>query len=179
VAAGPRATAPVPARIAEMAVEELEERHADALRDLLERCTDYFELVFGHPPGPAERQSVFIALPEGKAYDDKFTFVFVFQERLVGLIDLIRDHPEPGEWWLGMLLLDPSQRSLGLGSESYCAFERWAAASGARALNVSVAGINTGALRFWRRLGFAEVDRRRAVRLGVRVDDLVVLRKEL
>lgn len=34
------------------------------LRDLI-REPDYFELVFGLPPGPAEVQSAFVVLPDG------------------------------------------------------------------------------------------------------------------
>lgn len=60
-----------PARVAELEIQSLEKKHADALAEHFDRCTDYFETVFGHPPGPAERQSTFIALPEGKTYEDK------------------------------------------------------------------------------------------------------------
>jgi RimJ/RimL family protein N-acetyltransferase len=172
-------TTPAPTEIAELRIEPLHERHADALKDHFERCSDYFETVYGHPPGPAERQSTFIALPEGKTYDDKFTFVFLFEDRLVGDLDLIRDYPEPGEWWLGILLLDPSIRSLGLGADIFARFSSWTAENGARAIRLAVATRNAQALRFWNRLGFAEIDRRHRVKLGVWEDDLIVMRRLL
>lgn len=42
-----------------------------ALVALFKDCADFFELTTGLPPGPAEVQSLFTALPEGKTYRDK------------------------------------------------------------------------------------------------------------
>ncbi|HEV8194786.1 MAG TPA: hypothetical protein VGP82_25320 [Ktedonobacterales bacterium] len=65
---------------------------------LPERSADYSELVMGLPPGPAEAQSLYIDLPEGKGYEDKLLLgVFTGERRLVGVLDAIRDYPEPGE----------------------------------------------------------------------------------
>lgn len=171
-------TAP-PKRIAELAIEPLGEDHADGLVDHFERCTDHFELVFGHPPGPAERQSTFIALPEGKTYDDKFTFVLLFEDTVVGDLDLIRDYPESGEWWLGVLLLDPSIRGLGLGSDLVAVFSSWVKENGGRALRLAVATQDADALRFWQKLGFEEIERRTNVRQGSKDNELVVLRRHI
>jgi RimJ/RimL family protein N-acetyltransferase len=172
-------TTPPPTRIADLAVEAIDERHADAIAEHFERCSDYFELVYGHPPGPAERQSMFIALPEGKTYDDKFTFVLLFEDRVVGDIDLIRDYPEPGEWWLGVLLLDPSVRGLGLGTMIVEAFSDWVADNGAKGLRLAVATQNVEGSRFWRSLSFTELERRTGVRQGTRDNDLIVMRRAL
>lgn len=168
-----------PSRLAELEIEALNEKHADALAEHFERCSDYFESVLGHPPGPAERQSTFIALPEGKTYEDKFTFVFLFEGKVVGDLDLIRDYPEPGEWWLGILLLDPSIRSMGLGRDILEAFSSWVAANGGRAIRLAVASRNTEALRFWLKLGFVEIERRADFPLGAWSDDLIVLRRPI
>ncbi|MPZ68108.1 MAG: GNAT family N-acetyltransferase [Actinobacteria bacterium] len=169
-------TAP-PERVAELEIETLDAKHADALVEHFERCTDYFETVLGHPPGPAERQSTFIALPEGKTYDDKFTFVFIFESKVVGDLDLIRDYPESGEWWLGVLLLDPSIRSMGLGSDILEAFSNWVAENGGRAIRLAVASKNPEGLRFWQHRGFVEIERKENVPLGVWRDDLIIMRR--
>jgi GNAT superfamily N-acetyltransferase len=81
-------------------------------------------------------------------------------EDLVGVIDAFRDHPAPGDWWLGLLLLEPRERGQGLGRSVYHQFEAWAAAQGAITTWLSVVEQNQRAYDFWGRLGFEEVERR-------------------
>ncbi len=63
-----------------MARVPLREEHADSLTRLFEKSQDYFELVQGAPPGPAEVQSAFSSLPEIKTYEDKIAFVILDDE---------------------------------------------------------------------------------------------------
>jgi GNAT superfamily N-acetyltransferase len=149
-----------------------------AVQDLCERCADYLQLITGLPPGPAEAQSLFVALPEGSSYDDKALIgVFVAPDvELIGVIDAVRDAPEPGEWWLGALLLDPAHRHHGLGTRLIHALETWVAALGGRAIYLSVVEQNTQALAFWRRLGFVEVERHQPQLFGVRESVAIVFR---
>src|SRR5262249_12683756 len=135
-----------------------------AVQALLERSADYAELVMGVPPRPAEAQSLYIDLPEGKGYADKF-LLGIFsgrkgEQRLVGVLDAIRDYPEPGEWWIGLLLLEPEQRGHGLGERAFRALEHWAGARGASGIRLAVLEHNVRAKRFWQRLGFVELERR-------------------
>lgn len=78
---------------------------------------------------------------------------------LVAALDLIRDAPGPGAWWVGNLMVDPAQRRRGLGERTYQACERWMISQGARSVDLCVQEQNPGALRFWSRMGFAEVER--------------------
>lgn len=145
---------------------------------LMERCADHAELVMGVPPGPAEAQSLYMGLPEGKGYEDKLLLgVFTAERQLVGVLDALRDYPEPGEWWIGLLLLEPEQRGHGLGERIYNTFERWVATQGARAIQLGVVERNTAGERFWRRLGFVEVRRTPPWRLGVRENVSIVMRR--
>jgi GNAT superfamily N-acetyltransferase len=145
---------------------------------LLERSADYSELVMGLPPGPAEAQSLYAGLPEGKGCEDKLLFgVFTGERRLVGVLDAIRDYPGPGEWWVGLLLLEPGQRGRGLGERVYRVFERRAGTQGARGIRLAVLEQNTGAEPFWRHLGFEEVERKPATRLGALMSVPIVMRR--
>ena len=145
---------------------------------LLERGADHAELVMGLPPGPAEAQSLYIDLPEGKGYDDKLLLgVYTDIHELVGVFDAIRDYPEPGEWWAGLLLLEPAQRNHGLGERIYRAFERWAGTQGARGIQLAVVEQNVAGERFWRRLGFGEVRRTSPWHVGVRDNVSIVMRR--
>jgi GNAT superfamily N-acetyltransferase len=146
-----------------------------ALQALLERSRDFFELVYGHPPGPAEAQSLFVGLPEGKDYDDKFLLgLYNDAWTLVGVIDAIRDYVEPGRWALGLLLIDPSRRGARLGREAYEGFERWAAALGARLVRIAVQRQNEAARRFWEGIGFAAVESKKML-TGILDSDVDVM----
>ncbi len=143
------------------------------LQDLCERCAGAMqqnaglqpglslEHILGLPPGPSMAQDLARALPPGKEYDDKFLIgIFAGPQELVGVLDVIRDYPTQGEWWLGVLMLDPARRGKGLG-ESVCrAVEQWATNAGAHYIRLGVAVQNTRAHQFWKRLGFEELERR-------------------
>ena len=149
------------------------------LQSLFEQSSDFFELTTGLPPAPAEVQSLFVALPEGKTYDDKHVIsLFSKPHGLIGVIDVVRDYPEPGSWWIGLMLLRPSLRGRGMGSRVFRDFVDWAAGRGARAIYLSVKTQNAGATRFWRRLGFQIEETRLPARLGARDSVVVVMRRE-
>jgi myo-inositol-1(or 4)-monophosphatase len=135
-------------------IRPLDSDDGEALQALCERATDYFELVMGRPPGPAEAQSLYMALPEGKTYDHKLLLGVFHDIKLIGVVDLIRDHPHPGTWTLGLLLLDPLHRGRGLGRAIVHALEDWVRQQGATKLRIDVARQNVRALHFWRHLGF-------------------------
>ncbi len=178
----------------------LEPEDGRALQALLERCADYFELTCGVPPGPAEAQSTFTVLPEGKGYDDKF-LIGIFKGsgqggsgqndsshkhsgekgcgELVGVLDVIRDHPHPAEWCLGLMLLDPCERGRGLGEHLYQAFECWVAEQGGCSVRLGVVEQNERAHRFWLRMGFEPISRKPAQKFGVRESTVIVMRHML
>lgn len=148
------------------------------VQSLLERSADYSELVMGLPPGPADAQSLYIDLPEGKGYEDKLLLgVFTAERHIVGMFDAIRDYPEPGEWWIGLQLLEPAQRSQGLGERIYTVFEAWAGTRGARGIRLAVLEPNIKAEHFWRRLGFGELERKPPCRLGTLLSVWIVMRR--
>ena len=144
-------------------VLRLEAEDGAETQSLFERCDDYYALVYGHPPGPAEVQSLFVGLPEGRIYDDKYAGGIYRDGELAGVLDAIRNHPVPGEWALGLLLLEPAHRGDGLGRETYEGFERWA---GPSAIWIVVQDRNTRGRAFWERLGF-EHERTENRRQGV------------
>lgn len=127
-----------------------------ALQGLHERCHVFLELFYGHPPRPGDAAQLLEELPEGKAPEDKFLFGLYPEgvESMVGVLESIRGFPDPGEWFLGVLMIDPAYRNVRLGTRLVEAFERWARAQGATGLRALVQEQNPGALRFWQRQGF-------------------------
>jgi GNAT superfamily N-acetyltransferase len=159
-------------------VSPLTAEDGQEVQALMERCSDHAELTMGLLPGPAEAQSLYAQLPEGKDYDDKILLgIYTAERQLVGVLDAVRDYPEPGEWYIGLLLLEPAQRRHGLGERVYRAFERWAASQGAQGIRLAVVEQNVDGERFWRRLGFTEIRRTAPQRLGVRDNVMIVMRR--
>jgi GNAT superfamily N-acetyltransferase len=150
-----------------------------ALQSLFEDCADFFELTTGLPPGPAEAQSLFIALPEGKTYDDKRVIsLFTEAGRLVGVMDVIRDHPKPDAWWLGLVLLHPAYRRRGVGTRIVRSFMSWVTAAGAKEVYLAVKEQNEMAYRFWSRMGFTVVEVRPPKGLGAKESATTVMKRE-
>jgi GNAT superfamily N-acetyltransferase len=128
--------------------------NAPELQQLLERCDDYYALVEGRPPqadaaigelteGPAER------LPH-----DLFVFGILERSVLVGVIGALRNHRRRGQWYLGLMVLDPRVRNAGLGRMLYRAFEDWIARQDGDSILLAVVESNSAAARFWRSVGF-------------------------
>ncbi|MGH2486834.1 MAG: GNAT family N-acetyltransferase [Ktedonobacterales bacterium] len=73
---------------------------------------------------------------------------------LVGRVDYFEEHDD-GYPWLGVLLLDAAYQRRGLGREAFARLAGYFRATyGWPRLRLSVRVPNTGALAFWRRMGF-------------------------
>lgn len=129
-----------------------------ALQALFERCAAFFQLVRGAPPRPDEAARWLAEPVPGKAPADRLTFGLRDDEdRLVGAVDVVRDHPAPREYWLGTMVIEPSIRGVGLGAWFHAQVLAWIRAQGASGVQLRVQGRNPGALRFWAREGYEEI----------------------
>jgi GNAT superfamily N-acetyltransferase len=131
------------------------------LENLIVACSEFSELMLGHPPGPAEAQSLFYSGPDN--YDPKDKILLGIRsldnDDLIGVIDGCQNYPGPGIWFLGLLLLTPRVRGKLIGREVVDAFSDLARRFGAHELQLNVAEENTRAHKFWGARGFAEVRR--------------------
>lgn len=130
---------------------------ASAIHDLYRRCDDYFLLQDGRPASPSDAEILFTDVPSTMSADDQFVVGCWERSGLRALAAVLTGYPNPDDWYLGFLLLDPSVRSRGFGQGMYSVIERWASEHGARRLLVAVLMENEPALRFWKRLGFEEL----------------------
>lgn len=140
-------------------VRPLGQADVPAVQDLLVACDDYAVMLTEKPHGPEAAAEVFAALPPGKAADDKLVLGIERDGALVGLLDAVRDYPEPGVWFLGLLLLRPEVRSHSLGAKVYRAFADWAFEQGCDVVRLGVVAQNPRGAGFWQRQGFQEVAR--------------------
>jgi GNAT superfamily N-acetyltransferase len=156
-----------------------------ALQRVLEGAPAYFETATGLPPGRAEAQSIFTALPAGKEYDDKRVWGLYAGDRMIGCADVIRGYPLRDKAVIGLLLLTEKWQRRGLGRAFALLIEKvigdWHEIA---TLRIGVVEKNTGALAFWRKLGYVETGevKRPETSASVGVDhlsDIVVLEKPL
>ncbi len=76
----------------------------------------------------------------------------------VGLADFLEEDPEDGQPWLGFLMIARAYQRQRLGTEAFeCLAKYFKDHYGWPSLRVGVMKTNTGALAFWRRLGFHEI----------------------
>ena len=125
------------------------------IQSLLERCQEFWWITEGRGV-PADAASVnFTDAPPN--YDpSRITFLGVYSPagRLVGFLTTPPDYPQPGDWYIGLMVLDPDVRGKGLGEAVYRAFEAWVASAGGKRILLAVVDDNPRGRNFWDRMGF-------------------------
>jgi GNAT superfamily N-acetyltransferase len=173
-------TRPEPFSLPGYQVAYLQTGDLASLQDLLERCEDYFFLASGTPPGPSEAINLLSDCPPGKDLESKFALgVWLAAGKLIAVLDVLQDYPGKGDWWLGLLLLDPHYRSQGLGRSLFTAYENWAYDHGVQNLYLGVLEANPRAKCFWQNLGFEAIERRSPSRFGQREQVVIVMKYAL
>ena len=127
-----------------------------AVQTLFEADPNYFKIVEGAPAGPTEFQNTITELAPGKSYEDKFVFcVLNPDENIVAVVDILRDYPEEGIWFVGLVFVARTERGQGLGSRLVEAICTHIPKQGGHAARIAVADKNIDAMRFWERAGFS------------------------
>ena len=119
---------------------------------------DYYILHEGVLPSKKEALEIFSALPPGKNYEDKFVLgIFKDRNKLIGIIDIVKNFPVDGEWMLGLLFIDPEERGNGLGKLVHEALVQWAVTLGAKSFRIGVIEDNYKGKKFWSNLGYIKI----------------------
>jgi GNAT superfamily N-acetyltransferase len=151
-----------------------------ALQRVIEDAPTYAELVTGAPPGLADAQSTYTALPPGMTYADKHVFGVYLGSQMVGCIDLIKGYPAPDTALLGLLLIAESFQGRGIGSAAYRATEATVRAWGTcTKIRLGVVRTNAAVLPFWIRLGFTETGETKPYSYGPVRSEIVILTQKL
>ena len=130
------------------------------LQGLHVRCAQFIEETTGHPLRDDEAARLLAILPPGMSLADKQVLGLHRDGEMVGVVDLLRGHPGPTDWYLGLLLIAPEARGVGLGTAVVDEIVKRVVAEGGRALHLIVRENNPRALAFYRRHGFELIDRR-------------------
>lgn len=141
-------------------IESLTRDKLTMVEALNAKCSDYYLLHEGVLPSEREALEIFIVLPPGKDYEDKFVLgIFKGGTELIGIVDIVKDFPAEREWMLGLLLLDPEERGKRLGKLVHKALVQWAAGLGARCFRIGVIEDNYKGKKFWTDLGYVKIER--------------------
>ncbi len=139
-------------------INRISKESFSAVFDLCVRCADYYYLHCGVSPEEREVYEIFDDLPPNKGYEDKFVLgVYDPQFKLVGVLDVIRDYVDKGEWTIGLILLDPSNRGRGLGKTVHEALIDWAKGLGAKSFRIGVIEENLTGQHFWKATGYKKI----------------------
>ena len=151
-----------------------------AVQSLFMRTADYFEMATGAAPADDEAKRAFVAGPPNKSVDDKRIIgVFDATNALVGVLDSLVDLPAEGEWTMGILLIDPGHRAVGLGGCVLSAYESWAAQNGARKFHTALVSHHNPGIRFLEKSGYVRQRELESYDTGGRQATVVFFSKEI
>lgn len=126
-----------------------------AVAAFLAEAADYWIMAEGAAPGPDAAQDFFTDGPPGHDPARSHHLGLFHDGRLSGLAELSFGFPEPGDAYLGLMILAPRLRSHGLGPALLAHVESLARTTGAPRLYLGVLQANTRGRAFWDRHGFA------------------------
>jgi GNAT superfamily N-acetyltransferase len=140
-------------------VVELGDGHLAGLQALFERSASFIQQLHGTGPRRDEAERWLREPPPGTTPSDRRAFGLLDdEERLIGAVDVVRDYPAAGEFWLGTMIIEPTIRGVGLGAWFHGQVLAWIRGQGARGVQLCVQRQNAGALRFWAREGYEETE---------------------
>lgn len=143
--------------------------------DLYCQCDDYFLMAEGKVADGSNVKELFEALPPGKQMQDKEIYGLFYRGEMLGIVDLVKDYPQKGEWIIGLLLLEPSMRNIGLGSRTHKIISDYACEQGADKLRVGVLEQNSEAFDYWKKLGYTEISRTEPRKYGDKKSVVIVM----
>lgn len=140
-----------------MEIRKLTALDLPALQELCLACRDFQVLTTGREPGPADGEDLFMDCPPGKSPGDKEIFGLMSWGKAVGVIELLRDYPAQGTWFIGLMLVHPCWRGKGLGRDALAWLEQYLAEQKVGSLSLAVLAENPLGLRFWEHNGFQQI----------------------
>jgi GNAT superfamily N-acetyltransferase len=146
-----------------------------ALQMLFDEDPEYFEINGRAIPV----EEIRTALPPGRTADDKFLFVLERDGRHAGMIDIIRDYPEPHVWHLGFIFLSKRARGGGAGRRCLRALYDWVRAQGGTVIRLGVVEPNAKARHLYATEGFEFETVREVDPAAKRMRRTLVLRRAL
>ena len=158
-----------PISLAGYEIEGLVASDAARLVRLYLACADYVLLERGELPTADSVREEFESFPPNRTEADKFVFGLKTADgELVGLLSCDRDYPQPGCWWIALLMIDKALRGQGVGRSLCDHFFSWLKSQQVKRVELGVLADNEHALRFWQSQGFELVRTAGPISIGVK-----------
>ncbi|WP_162844875.1 GNAT family N-acetyltransferase [Pontivivens insulae] len=123
--------------------------------DLFDRAGDYIRLETGRDPDIDYAREAMVEAPPQVPPEDIHLFGLERTDHeLAGFVGCLTGHYEPNEWYIGLLLLDPAVRGMGLGRLALRHIIQLARNAKGTVLRIAVLEANPAGRRFWEREGF-------------------------
>jgi len=126
------------------------------VREVFDTNPEYFQL-FGEI---ADDQSILKSMhtvPEGFGFADKLFIAFCQDSETIAAIDLLVGYPDKDTVWLGLFLMHGNIRGKGVGTTIVNGIIHAAQSDGFDNIQLGVMEANTGAVRFWKKMGFVHM----------------------
>jgi GNAT superfamily N-acetyltransferase len=147
--------------------------------DLYHRSADSIELEFGRRPEATLVDEYFADAPPGGDAATSLKLGLFEGVCLIGIADLAYRFPEPGDAYLGRLMLAHEERGTGIGRQFLRYLEEAGRKRGARRLLLSVLDTNIPGRKFWDREGYGNPMSLPPIAAGQRINRWIRLEKPL
>ncbi len=160
------------------AVYRLYPEDASLLQRLFDQCADYFLMIDGEEVSSTAAQGFFDFSAPGKSAADKSIFGLINSQReIAGVLEATADYPENNIWWIGLLLIAPEIRGLGIGRKFLESFSKYVRSNNGIVIMGGVVENNDLARKFWLREGFQLVRKTEPSQFGRKMQAVLVMRR--
>lgn len=136
-------------------IKRLSSKDIPTIQTIFEKCEDYLLLVNGYEVNQNTGRDEYFSMPPGKTEDDKIVIgIFDQKNEIISYIDVVKNYPEEESYWIGLLLVDPLQRSKGVGERIISEFIKKVKTIGVSYIKLGVVEENEKAYKFWKKIGF-------------------------
>ena len=110
----------------------------DLVIQLNKSCSDFFLFQNGLSPSERDAREIFEFIPPQSHGATKLPIGIFHAERLVGVMDVLRGYRTTSDWYIGFMLLAPSFRGQGFGTEIHSRFVSYARREGSQRLLIAL-----------------------------------------
>lgn len=145
----------------------LDESHVFDIQNLCERCKEYFILDQGTGPSINVGKEILEALPPQLSQSEKYLLgIYNNEKQITAMVDLLKNYPTMNEWMLGLMLIDPEERGLGLGKVIHESLSNWIKYQNGEKIRIGILDNNHRAIKFWSKIGYVLVKKSELERDG-------------
>lgn len=159
-------------------LKKIGDESREELLALCLRCEEYYQLVEGLVPDNDTVEDILTALPPNSKKENKYSLGIYSKAELIGFVDLVKHYKEMDEGVIGLFLIDPNFRRMGLGTFIHEKINQIAKEMKLSKLRIGVAENNINAFKFWKKNGYVELHRRR-MPIGKKEHIIIVMKNRI